>query len=196
MKKYLLISFFTLSFIGAFATDTLRYPTGEIQMVWQPWKFYKNYYRNGQLQRYTKQETIFRKGRLVEYDSLGNVTSKGKTKFNGHKCGRWIEYDENRKKRIVHYKYGIEKSKRRAKDGKKVRYILVHGLGAWNVGLCDSAITKYHVNFIAIGGCMMPRASYPKASLHNFFVECCMIMRYRWNWEDKADTLCGDHKRF
>ena len=190
MKRLLLLSFILLLNTICFAADTAFYEKGKIKSIHQYGKYYKSYYENGKLQEYNRYDSFFFRGRTTTYDSLGNLESKGKTIFGMHRHERWKEY-ENGKKHIVHYKYGIEKSKLRTPKGKRVKCYLIYGLGAgWNNQTCDSALEKYRVRYIAVAGCVVNGNILTKTAFHNFFIYVRKSIRFGVDWEDQMDAIC------
>ncbi|MGZ4035189.1 MAG: hypothetical protein ACXVPU_00890 [Bacteroidia bacterium] len=196
MKKILLIQITLLLSTICFAADTAFYEKGKIKSIYKRGKYYESYYETGKMKEYNRSDSFFRKGKTITYDSLGNIESKGRTVFDVRKQGRWEEY-ENGKKHIVHYKYGIEKSTLRTPNGKRVKCILTYGKGApWNSYLCDSALEKYRVRYVAVAGCVVNNKILSKTAFHNFFIYVRKSVRFGIHWEDKMAAMCPDKKRF
>jgi hypothetical protein len=191
MKKLLLIFVMFFS-ISAAATDTLRYSDGKIEAVYKRYKYYRHYYHNGQIGFYHTDETWLRKGKTIRYDSLGNVTSQGKTKIYGNKHGKWSYYSNGHKDSTIRYKYGVPKKELRTSKGRRVRCILTYGYGAWGYRLCDTARDKYRIEYISVAGCVINTRIQVKSGFHNFFVNTAMCLRYGPAWRNKIDTACGD----
>jgi hypothetical protein len=195
MKKRLLLFVLFLLSSTCFATDTTFYENGKIMNIYKRHKFNKRYDENGTLRAYNKYDTFFFRGKMINYDSLGNISSTGRTIFGTRKQGRWKEYN-NGKKHIVNYKYGVEKSKRRTPQGKKIKLILIYGLGSWGDNICDSSVEKYHVQYVAVAGCVVNQNIVIKTGIHNFFIYLQQRIRFGRDWENEMYTLCGEKNRF
>ena len=194
MKRILLILTVSLLSISCFAADTTFYEKGKIKCIYKTRRYYKNYYRNGKMEEFNRCSRFFRRGKIINYDSLGNIESGGRTIFYGVEQGRWKEY-ENGKKYIVHYKYGIDKNKLRTPKGKRVKSILTYGLGAgWKGGVCDSALEKYRVRYVAVAGCIVNTKILTKTAFHNIFIYIRKSIRFGIHWEDKMDAMCPKAK--
>lgn len=174
-----------------FATDTTYYASGEVKTISSRNSFYKSYYQNGQLLSYKKEDTYLLKGRMRAYDSLGNLISKGKIVFSDIKQGRWVFY-ENGKKKMVKYKYGEEKSELRTPKGKRVKCLLTYGYFTSRGFSCDSAAEKYRVYDIPIAGCSVTSKLVFKADIHNFFVQSRLIIRFGKDWEEDRSGMCRE----
>ncbi len=189
MKSFiLLISYFFISHFVS-AIDTIYYESGDVKAIYSRNSFYKSYYKNGQIATYKKEDTYLFKGRVRTYDSLGNLVSKGKIIFSDIKQGRWMFY-ENGKKKVVKYKYGEEKSTLRTPKGKRVKCLLTYGYFSSYGFSCDSAAEEYKMFDIPIAGCSVTSKLVFKADIHNFFVQCRMIPRYGIDWEEKRSAMC------
>jgi hypothetical protein len=196
MKSLLLLILCLLISQLVLATDTTYYESGEVKTISSRNSFYKSYYKNGQLASYKKEDSYLFNGRMRTYDSLGNIVSKGKIIFSDNKQGRWMFY-ENGKKKIVKYKYGEEKSVLKTPKGKRVRCLLTYGYFSSYGFSCDSAAEKYRVYDIPIAGCSVTSKLVFKADIHNFFVQSRMFLLHGKDWEEDRSGMCrGIRARF
>ena len=189
MNKILIVFLIILFPVLLFGQDTSFYQTGQIKcIINRPYFSRKDYYINGQLNRYIKSDNFFRKGKEINYDSLGNVISKGKIKFRYIQHGMWKYYDNDIVTKKI-YKYGVDKTTLFTNDGKKKACFLTYGKGCM-IKPCVEASEKYKVEFISVSGCIINTNIFINANTHNFFVNIRQSMRYGIRWKKKAFELC------
>lgn len=183
----LLSIFLTLNLLGA--DTTTYYDDGSIHVIYKRYKFRKEFYMNGMLKQKTNHDKVWKKGREVNYDSLGQTTSKGKIIYNGRRHGTWKLYDEGKLQEKIKYKYGIEKNNLYTENGKRVKCYLTYGLGAGR-GPCDSAENKFRVRYVPVAGCLVTNKLLFKTTIHNFFVEVPLAIKHGFKWHNKANEMC------
>ena len=69
--------------------DTSYYENGEIRSISKRRVFFHEYYKNGAKKMKVRYDRTWNKGKTVNFDSLGIITSKGKTKFKYRRHGKW-----------------------------------------------------------------------------------------------------------
>lgn len=173
------------------ASDTTFYNNGEIRSIYKRGKYRKVFYENGIVKHKTKYDNLWRRGLVVNYDSLGRKISKGKIVFDSREHGKWCFYENDLLKYKMSYRYGFEKDELYSKNGKRLRCYLIYGLGASRNGTCDSVINSMRVRYVTVAGCVVSRNLLIKTSIHNFFVNISMSINYGIKWREKVDCICG-----
>ena len=189
-RKLLTVLLCTLLTLKSFGADTTYYENGNILSITKYNKYRIEFYPNGIIKQKTKFDRFCRKGKEVQFDSLGNLTSKGKFIFRRVKHGKWKHFKNGKKIKIVKYKYGIEKSELYTETGKKIKCLLIYGLGSWGQGPCETAIHKFKVQYVAVAGCIVTNKILFRTRIHNFFVETGLILHHGFKWRDKIENVC------
>jgi hypothetical protein len=190
IKIVVLLLLFYLPLISL-GQDTTFYKTGSIERITKHRQGIRlAFYSNGKIKRYLKSDKLFRQGKEIDYDSLGNITSKGNIKFSRVKHGKWIFYDSSTVDKKT-FKFGIDKATLYTSDGKRKRCYLTYGKGCM-IKPCTKAQDKYRVQFISVSGCIMERHVRIKARLHNCFVTTSQSFRYGIRWKQKAFDYCKE----
>lgn len=146
---------------------------------------YERYDKSGTLVFQMKEDKWIGRGKIIEYDSLGNLTAKGKTVFDHLKHGKWKFYENGKYIRKQKYKYGLLRSSLKNDKGKKIRCYLVYGMPGWKLETEESE-SKYGIREVRIAGCVVNGKILFKAKLHNFFVGSAMTFHYGFRWKTKA----------
>lgn len=194
MTKYFLSLFLILITLNLFGADTLFYDNGNIRRVTKKYKSFKEYYLNGEIKQKVKYDKFWRKGNLKAYDSIGNITTKGKYYFMTTKHGCWKTYDNGSLVKKNKYKFGVPKSDLLTSKGKRIKVILTYGKPSFNRELCKQSVDKYHLKYVAVAGCIVSNHLIFKASIHNTLVRAGMIIRHGFKWKEKINKICGIEK--
>lgn len=150
---------------------------------------HKTYYKNGEIKSASKKEKLWRKGKVIKYDSLGNVTTKFKLKL-GKKHGKYKEYKNGKVIKRIKYKYGRKANSFKTSSGKKVKIYLISGILP-GTRSCAAVVEKYQVVYFNASGCRItPLVAYKKG-IHNFWVNFHLTFKYGVNWKSKVDTICN-----
>ena len=193
MYKLLCFCIFFSCLFTSLAADTTYYNNGNIKSI-HDWSVKSvSYYPSGTLKEKEVYPNFFRKGREITYDSLGQVTSKGKTIFFGRKHGKWKTYQDGKLTHKVKYRYGIEKSELYTPKGKRIHCKLTYGLGGGR-GHCTEAENKYRVRRTPIAGCRVNSNIIFKSSVHNLFLSIRKSFKYGFGLYDKMRDMCQDKK--
>jgi hypothetical protein len=193
MKKTLTILLLLLSTLNSIGADTTYYENGNVHVIFKRNQFRKEFYINGTIKQKTRYDKIWRKGKQINYDSLGQISSKGKIIFNSRKHGKWKLFEEGRVIKKNRYKYGVEKNDLYTETEKKVKCYLTYGYGAWG-GPCDSAENKFQVRYIPVAGCIVTNKLLFKTAIHNFIVGVGLSIRHGFKWHEKIDEICGNSR--
>jgi hypothetical protein len=189
MNKLLILISLLFITVTVMAIDTTFYENGQIKSIYKKSKFKKEFYVNGKLMEQLNYETFIKKGKKYEYDSLGNLTSKGKFFLGFNKHGTWKFYEEGKNVDKVKFKFGEIKSELVNEKGKKLKCYFTYGFGAYT-GECKEVENKFRITNIAIAGCIVSNKIIFRSAIHNFFVSTTMVLKHGLNWEDKVDEYC------
>jgi hypothetical protein len=163
-----IICFFLINTVVASSNDSIVHKGNKIYV----------YNKHGMLIYTRQKETYLRKGFAWKYDSLGVLVEKGHKKI-GEKYGKWVVV-KNGKRLIKHYTYGVEKTERYTKEGKKLDLILTYGYRA----RMDMDVKEHrYVLYKSVAGCVVSPKIKRVAMLHNGSVRLKKRIRYGKNWE-------------
>jgi hypothetical protein len=189
MSKFLWTLLFSILSAGYCSADTTYYENGKIQAIYDHQRSFTEFYMNGSIMKYIEFDKFWRKGKQLNYDSTGQVISKGKIIFNGRKHGVWKDYSNGKVIQKTRYKFGVDKKFMRTPSGKRARIYLTYGYAPFR-GPCDSAQNKFKVKFLPVAGCVVSRKLLFRSSWHNFFVNVQLMPRFGLNWQDKVHEFC------
>ena len=173
----------------AWEKDTLYYDTGEIETIYKIFSYRKTYYKNGQLKHVTKYDKLWRKGRQITYDSLGNLTSKSKIFYLRTLHGLHKTYNKGELIAKTRYKYGIPEDSLKNDKGQKIS-CYISGSRAFPADSCSYYCNKYDIQIIPLMGCIAPRATWFKMRIHNSFIILKKTCRYGRRWLSEINDFC------
>jgi len=173
--------------------DTLYYDNGNIKSIYIKNKFSKIFYKNGNLKEYVKFSSYWIKSLEITYDTLGQITSKGKFIFKHRSHGTYKYYENNVLIEEEKFKYGVEVEDLKNKNGKIPHCYLGFGYVAFPLqGPCKEAHEKYNIRFITVANGATKSAIIKKVNRHNFWVNLIMNIKHGKNWREDIYTMCNN----
>ncbi|MBT3207521.1 MAG: hypothetical protein HN704_05340 [Bacteroidetes bacterium] len=173
------------------ASDTTYYANGQIHTIVKKNKIEITYYQNGNLKMLYKPDQIIRKGKVINYDSLGFLTSKGKIILNQFDHGTWKFYENKKIIRKEKYKWGLTEKEYTDNNGDRVLFILQYGLIAYREP-CKEAQKRFGIKYILVAGCVVnPKIKF-KVRRYYFLNHYKLIRKHGDNWYSEMMQFCSD----
>lgn len=172
--------------------DTTYYENGNIKSISERYQFRKEFYQNEVLKEemnYSKWSSIVRN---VTYDSLGQVTSKGKTIFHyQRKHGQWKYFENGKMIGKERYNFGLTKNQFKNDQEKKMTCLLTYGLPSRRLN-CDQARNEMRIIHVSAAGCVVSKEIRRRVHVHNSFVHLELLIRQGPRWRQKLDRICDE----